>query len=111
MFNSAAYGLENPLEKDLGKTLLDGYFQGNSPYMNTPYIPGVTGTMNNVRLRGSLDTDTLETTQKRKNDTKIWTNAFKAILVLGGTLLGFKFLKNPIQKLGNSLKNLFKAKP
>lgn len=107
MFDSSMYGLSNPaLTEDIGLANLNRTLP-----MAGGYFPGITGTMDNVKLRGPLSSDTLENTQKQK-DKKTW----KTILTVAGlTILGafgFKYGKKGISACWDGLKNLFsKIKP
>ncbi len=107
MFDSSMYGLSNPaLTEDIGLANLNRMLP-----MAGGYIPSVTGTMDNVRLRGPLSDDAFEMTQKKKDKKTLKTILTVAGLTVLG-FFGFKYGKKGISACWNGLKNLFsKIKP
>ena len=110
MFDSSMYGLSNPaLTEDIGLANLNRTLPMAPGFGNS--IPGVTGTMDNVKLRGPLSNDVLEKTQKEK-DKQTWKTIFTVggLTILGA--LGLKFGKKGISAVWNGIKNMFsKIKP
>ncbi len=77
----------------------DGYF---------PQRSGITGRPN---MRGQLLGDTVEIMTKKEKDKRNWGTALKLIGITAAGLIGYKYLKGPIMKGFNAIKNLFKKTP
>ena len=109
-FNSSEYNLSNPaFTEDIGRSF--GFNPMPMPQYNylggLGYIPGITGTMDNVILRGPLKSDIADI-PRREKDKKIWTSVFKAIALVGAGLLTYKFGKKIFSFCADKLKHLFK---
>lgn len=109
MFDSVKYNLTNPaFTEDIGEANMDrmlpmapATFAGGGMY-----FPGITGTMNNVTIRGNLTHDKVELESQKDKDNKAWKNVFKVAGVAVGGLLCWKFGKKLGTKLWNGIKTL-----
>ena len=79
------------------------------------FIPGVTGSMDGVTMRGSLLGDKVEIESQKEKDKKTWKTVFKIAAVTVGGVLCWKYGKkglikvwNGIKTLPQKIKNLFK---
>lgn len=75
------------------------------------YFPQRSGIIGRPNLRGQLLGDTVEIMTKKEKDKRNWGTALKLIGVTIGGLICYKFLKGPIGKGINAIKNLFKRTP
>lgn len=109
MFDSVKYNLSNPaFTDDIGEANMNrmlpmspATFDGSGMY-----YPGITGTMNNVTMQGTLKQDKVEFESQKDKDKRVWKNVFKlAALVMGGVVC-WKFGKKLGTKIWNGLKTL-----
>lgn len=106
MFDSSLYNLSNPaFTEDIGEANLNRILPMPPASLGGSgcgYIPGITGTMDNITLRGPLEYDQLNLTQKQK-DKRGWKTVLKAVMIAAGTFIGYKFCKKGL----SGIKNLF----
>ena len=106
--NSYMYNLSNPaLHRDLGEANMNMMFPNPAMCGGIGFIPGITGTMTNVQMRGALRDDTFVETRQQK-DSKNYKKIFiTAGLIIGG-ILCFKGGKSLFNKIGEFFKKLKK---
>lgn len=103
------YNLSNPaLNNDLGLANLDRMMPNPVTSFGIGFIPGVTGTMSDVKMQGSLKDDKFQMTRKEKDSNNIKKGlAFAGIITAG--VLCFKGGKKILKGIGNIFKKI-KAK-
>ena len=106
--NSYMYNLSNPaLHRDLGEANMNMMMPNPAMCGGMGFIPGVTGTMADVHVQGSLRNDTYQETRQQK-DSKNYKKIFiTAGLIIAGVLC-FKGGKNLFGKIGEFCKKLKK---
>ena len=112
LFDSSEYNLSNPaFTEDIGKSY--GFnpipMPQNCYFGGMGYIPGITGSMDNINLRGPLKSDVADISRREK-DKKIWSGIFKGAALIGVGLLTYKFGKKIFSFCADKLKHLFKKK-
>ena len=70
------------------------------------FIPGVTGSMDGVTMRGSLLGDKVEIESQKEKDKKTWKTVLKIAAVAVGGVLCWKYGKTGLTKLWNGIKTL-----
>ncbi len=111
MFDSSMYNLSNPMmTEDIGLANLDRTLP-MAPGFLCGYVPGITGSMDNIKLQGPLTNDELLITQKQK-DKKAWKTVFSIAGLALAVGLGVKYGKKGLSACWNAIKNVFsKIKP
>lgn len=108
MFDSVQYNLSNPaFTEDIGEANLDRMLpMAPATFAGGTYYPGITGTMDNITLRGGLEGDKFETETQKQKDSKVW----KGILATAGAVVagvvGFKYGKKGLSAIWTKLKNV-----
>lgn len=109
MFDSSQYNLSHPaMTEDIGYANLNRMLPP-APYTfggSMGFIPGVTGTMNGITMRGSLLGDKVEIESQKEKDKKTWKTVFKIAALGVGGLLCWKYGKTGLAKVWNGIKNL-----
>ena len=109
MFDSSQYNLSHPaLTEDIGYANLNRMLpMAPSTFGGSMgVIPGVTGSMDGVTMRGSLLGDKVEIESQKEKDKKTWKTVLKIAAVAVGGVLCWKYGKTGLTKLWNGIKTL-----
>ncbi len=109
MFDSSQYNLSCPaLTEDIGYANLNRTLPMAPPTMGGSFgfIPGVTGTMDGITMRGSLLGDKVEIESQKEKDKKTWKTVFKVAAAVVGGALCWKYGKKGLSKAWQGIKNL-----
>lgn len=106
--NSYMYNLSNPaLHRDLGEANMNMMFPNPAMCGGMGFIPGVTGTMTDVQMQGSLRNDTFGETRQQK-DSKNYKKIFATVGLIIAGVLCFKGGKKLFSKIGELFKKFKK---